>query len=165
MLFFCFVNMFFTLLMAKNRPTLCKEIRCTILFGENMKIAPNIRIHPLLGSAAAAKYSTSWMNESVICDMCIERESATSFRYPHPQGSPPRSTPCKCYILDPPSFPLSQDMVYVYVSMLGLYMRLVQMQVMLSWLDLHRGILTFTSFFYWVISMIWQRQRKNEKIK
>jgi len=30
-----------------------------MLFGENMKIAANIRIHPLLGSAAAAKYSTS----------------------------------------------------------------------------------------------------------
>jgi len=30
-----------------------------MLFGEIMKIAPNIRVYPLLGSAAAEKYSTS----------------------------------------------------------------------------------------------------------
>jgi len=45
--------------MAKNGPTLCKEIQCTMLFGENIKIAPNIHIHPLLGLAVAVKYGTS----------------------------------------------------------------------------------------------------------
>ena len=84
-----------------------------------------------------------WMNEWSATYVC--RESATSFRYPHPQGSPPRSS----YILDPQVFRYHRTW---YMSMclcldcIWVSERLVQMQVMLSWLDLHREILTFTSF-------------------
>ena len=72
MLFFCFVNMFFTLLMAKNRPTLCKEIQCTMLFGENMKIAPNPSSSRLGGGGEIQHQLNEWVSD--LRQVCRERE-------------------------------------------------------------------------------------------